>query len=150
MVTTAADPIFIDTNILLFAAIPASPQHAAALAALHAIAQSGAPAWISRQIVREFLVYLSRPGVLKAPLAPSRAAVQAASLMSIYRVADEDASVATTLLNLLRTIGAAGKQIHDANIVATMQVHGIPRLLTHNVSDFKRYSPLITVVPLQP
>jgi hypothetical protein len=40
--------------------------------------------------------------------------------------------------------------VHDANIVATMQVYGIRQLLTHNADDFTRFSAFITVVPLIP
>jgi len=36
----------------------------------------------------------------------------------------------------------------DANIVATMQACGIPRLLTHHEADFARHAGTITVVPL--
>jgi len=43
-----------------------------------------------------------------------------------------------------------GRQVHDANIVATMQVYGITHLLTHNTDDFARFAHLITVVLLQP
>jgi hypothetical protein len=32
-----------------------------------------------------------------------------------------------------------GKQAHAANIVATMQVCGIPALFTHNTKDFDRF-----------
>ncbi len=39
-----------------------------------------------------------------------------------------------------------GKQAHDANIAATMLTHGIPRLLTFNAADFRRFDPLIEVV----
>jgi len=46
------------------------------------------------------------------------------------------------------TIPLSGKQIHDANIVATMLVHHIPALLTTITEDFKRFSHLITVLPL--
>jgi len=49
---------------------------------------------------------------------------------------------------LLLTIPVGGAQIHDANIVATMEVYGIGRLLTHNTTDFARFGGLITVVPL--
>ena len=42
------------------------------------------------------------------------------------------------------------KQVHDANIVATMQVYGIDQLLTHNVADFARFQPRIAVLPLVP
>jgi hypothetical protein len=41
-----------------------------------------------------------------------------------------------------------GKQVHNANIVATMLAHGIPRLFTHNVADFNRFSTLIEILPL--
>ncbi len=42
-----------------------------------------------------------------------------------------------------------GRQVHDANIVATMQANGINQLLIHNADDFKRFSHLITVLPLR-
>ena len=38
-----------------------------------------------------------------------------------------------------------GKQVHDANIVATMLVYGIPCLLTHNARDFERFGDMVTV-----
>jgi predicted nucleic acid-binding protein len=40
----------------------------------------------------------------------------------------------------------AGRQVHDANIVATMLAHGETRLLTSNRSDFKRFAHAIEVV----
>jgi predicted nucleic acid-binding protein len=49
-------------------------------------------------------------------------------------------------LHELRGLG----EVHDANIVATMQVYGVRHLLTHNTADFARFSHLITVVPLEP
>lgn len=52
------------------------------------------------------------------------------------------------LVRLLAQVRVAGKQIHDANIVATMQVYGILRLLTHNTAHFARFAHLITLVPL--
>jgi predicted nucleic acid-binding protein len=32
-----------------------------------------------------------------------------------------------------------GKQAHDANLMATMEVHGVKSLLTFNGADFKRF-----------
>ena len=37
----------------------------------------------------------------------------------------------------------------DANIIATMLVYGIERLLTHNTADFARFARYITVLPLE-
>ena len=51
---------------------------------------------------------------------------------------------------VLAAVPTAGKQVHDANIVATMLAHGIPRLLTHNVTDFTRFAAIIAVEPLIP
>lgn len=58
------------------------------------------------------------------------------------------AEVTNRLFELLLRIPAGGKHIHDANIVATMQTNDITQLLTENISDFTRYSQLITIVPL--
>ena len=144
----AADSIFIDTNVLVYATIPSSPMHAAAIAALHRIAQAGTEGWISRQVLREYLVQLTRPGVLPVQQVPSLAASQASALLSIYRVADETSSVTNELLAFLASGLASGKQIHDANVVATCRVYGIRRLLKHNVSDFARFSTLLTIESL--
>jgi predicted nucleic acid-binding protein len=54
------------------------------------------------------------------------------------------------LIALLLSISVGGKQVHDANIVATMQAHGLRRLLTYNTADFARFAHLIQVEPLVP
>ncbi|MGH7966313.1 MAG: VapC toxin family PIN domain ribonuclease, partial [Candidatus Binatia bacterium] len=56
--------------------------------------------------------------------------------------------VTERLLALMEQIAIGGKQVHDANIVATMLAYGIPTLLTNNTNDFARFSGHITVVPL--
>jgi predicted nucleic acid-binding protein len=52
------------------------------------------------------------------------------------------------LLELLAAHPSAGKQVHDANIVATMQVHDVHRLLTFNTGDFRRFAGIIDLEPL--
>ena len=44
---------------------------------------------------------------------------------------------------LTRRFDFGGKQVHDANIVATMLAHGETRLLTFNQADFRRFAGLI-------
>jgi predicted nucleic acid-binding protein len=65
-----------------------------------------------------------------------------------FEIADEDAAVTAILLDLLRSRTIRGKQIHDANIVATMRRYGIHLLLTHNRADFMRYVPDISILSL--
>jgi hypothetical protein len=56
--------------------------------------------------------------------------------------------VTAHLLSIVTRVPVAGKQIHDANIVATMQAYGLSKLLTHNVSDFARFSSFIQILPI--
>jgi hypothetical protein len=63
-------------------------------------------------------------------------------------VLDDTELVTRKLLELSKRFSVTGKQVHDANIVATMLVHDIPTLLTHNTKDFNRYRDLIETMPL--
>jgi predicted nucleic acid-binding protein len=57
--------------------------------------------------------------------------------------------VSERLLELLETVECAGKQVHDANVVATMLVHGIDTVVTRNVDDFVRFGHQVHVVGLR-
>lgn len=148
MGTTGADPIFVDTNVLVYATQASAPWHADATSALANLRSQGSPLWISRQILREYLATLSRPQTFSAPLPMSVLVADIRHFEAMFSVAEDGPQVTAHLLNLLSTISCAGKQIHDANIVATMLAHGLPKLLTHNVSDFARFAGQIQVVPL--
>ena len=56
-----------------------------------------------------------------------------------FEVLEDGARVTETLVSLCREVDVGGRQIHDANIVATMLAHGERRLLTFNAADFRRY-----------
>ncbi len=64
------------------------------------------------------------------------------------RLAEDGSEVTAQLLDFLRRVPTGGKQVHDANLVATMLTHGIAHLLTFNEADFRRFGALITpIVP---
>lgn len=62
-----------------------------------------------------------------------------------FRVAEDGPEVTKHLLALLRAVPCGGAQIHDANIVATMQAYSIARLVTFNEEDFRRFIPAIAI-----
>jgi len=62
----------------------------------------------------------------------------------------EDIKVSARLLELLETVECTGKQAHDANVVATMLVHGIDTVVTMNVDDFARFGDHVHVADLHP
>lgn len=43
--------------------------------------------------------------------------------------------------------GVSGVQVHDARLIAAMQVHRVPLLLTLNSGDFQRYSGITLLKP---
>lgn len=143
-----ASALFIDTNILVYTNLAYSPFHHAATDILNESNEQDVDLWVSRQILRECLAAMSRPNTLTlTPPLPSLAQdVRSFSVQFI--VAEETSFVTEKLLELLATIPVGGKQIHDANIVATMLVNRINRLLTRNISDFTRFAHLIEIVPL--
>jgi predicted nucleic acid-binding protein len=145
MATTAADPVFVDTNNLVYAQQSLSPYHAVATAKMQELALAGHRLWTSRQVLREYLSVMSRPGTLTAPVSMAALLSDVQSFQAQFLIAEDGPAVMLHLVNLLATIPCLGKQVHDANIVATMLAHGLPTLLTHNVTDFNRY---ITVLPL--
>ncbi len=67
MATTAADAVFLDTNSLVEAHDPSAPWHHDAVAALRRFAAAGVAQWVSRQVLREYLVTVTRPQPLQPP-----------------------------------------------------------------------------------
>lgn len=140
--------VFVDTNIVLYTLAGESAWHLLARSRIQLLQETGAVLWISRQVLRELLATATRTGVLQEPNPVDRWLAAARGLEETMRVAEDDAQVTAYLLELLETPGARGKQVHDANIVATMLRYRIPYLLTHNAADFARYAPWIKLLPL--
>ena len=63
-----------------------------------------------------------------------------------FEILDDGPQVTAHLVVLCREVPVAGKQVHDANIVATMLAHGERRLATLNAKDFRRYGDRIEIV----
>jgi predicted nucleic acid-binding protein len=117
--------------------------------ALERLAEEGSELWTSRQVLREYLAVLSRPQAFAPPIPVSSLVAEVQHFQQRFQVAEDGIGVTRLLLQLMEQVSIAGKQVHDANIVATMQAHGLRHLLTHNTADFVRFSHLITVVPLE-
>jgi predicted nucleic acid-binding protein len=150
MATTGADPVLVDTNVLIYHQIAGSPFHVAARTQLRDLSAAGHTLWVSRQILREYLAAMSRPGTVTPPPSMTALIADVQTFQTRFFSAEDGLAVTIHLLSLLSSIPCGGKQVHDANIVATMLAPGIPRLLTHNVVDFSRFAGIITVVPLVP
>ncbi|MEQ8224552.1 MAG: VapC toxin family PIN domain ribonuclease [Candidatus Eremiobacterota bacterium] len=101
--------------------------------------------YISQQIIREYMVPFTMP-------ASGIPVEQVIKNIEIFRKnftnLKDDELVMNKLIELIKSYNFGGKQIHDANIVATMKVYGINNLLTNNVTDFIRFKDIINIIQL--
>jgi predicted nucleic acid-binding protein len=140
MATTGAE-VFCDTNVLVAAVDRRRHLHRQALHVLNDLPNRGFGLCVSGQVLRELLVVSTRPRAANG-LGLSRGAAvdNVRAVVGRCRVLEETRAVAARLLALIAAAGSMGRQIHDANLVATMLEHGVTALITDNLDDFRRYA----------
>jgi len=146
--TMGADRCLVDTNVLVYSTVDTCPQYREArewLAGLHA---QQVELCVAPQIVREYLVVLTRGDVFERQFTPEEALGELEGLLPSLVVLEETEETVRLLRDLVRRYRIRGKQIHDANIVATMMAHGVTRLVTYNPDDFRRFKE-ITLEPMK-
>ena len=135
----------VDTNVLVHSSVTASPDHTRARAALARLRAQG-PVAVTRQILREFLTATTRPQPWAVAATLADATRNTDRFLQRFVVLEDGAAVWDELMALTRDFAFGGKQVHDANIVATMLAHGETRLLTFNAADFRRFGNRIELV----
>jgi predicted nucleic acid-binding protein len=138
--------LFVDANILIRLYNEHVDQHEEVTRRMQALELVFDKIWISRQVLREYLSTMSRPQPWGLPVPAKDLLSQMTEFEESFWVADETQAVSKQLWRLIDTVRVGGKQIHDANIVATMLAYGITHLYTLNRSDFERFEKEITLV----
>lgn len=136
----ANDSVFIDTNILVYANLRLSPFYSQAKQQLQSLNEQSYELWISRQVLKEYLSAMTRPSAVTGAIPIASLTEDVRYFSRRFHLAEDGSEVTDRLLLLLEQVAVGGRQIHDANIVATMQVYDIDQLLTHNTNDFARFS----------
>jgi predicted nucleic acid-binding protein len=146
MTTKVADRVVLDTNVLLAATDTARVEYSRAREALDEWPGRGTTLYTTGQILREYLSVATRPEERNG-LGLSRvdSVANARAFCRRLRLLAENEKVSERLLALLDDVSCAGKQVHDANIVATMLVHGVDTLVTINTDDFARFEKLLRI-----
>ena len=143
----AAEPVFVDTNVLVYAGRPFVPEHSIARAAIDRLQNEERSLWVSPQVLREYLSVVTRSQVTAPALPMSTALADVRRFAELFNVAEEGRGTLDRLLRLLDGHVVAGKQVHDAHLVATMLEAGVRSLLTFNARDFERFTALIHLEP---
>ncbi|RMF79284.1 MAG: PIN domain-containing protein [Chloroflexi bacterium] len=138
--------VFVDTNILLRVTLKQINRHDEVDALVKRIIREDSELWISGQVIREFIVQVTHPRTLAQPLTIKQVVQEIEVMKPLFQIADETVIVREKLLKLLQEYPTVGKQVHDANIVATMLANDIDTLLTLNTKDFQRFAEQITLI----
>ncbi|MBZ0304910.1 MAG: hypothetical protein K8I82_02465, partial [Anaerolineae bacterium] len=92
------------------------------------------------------LVQVTHPATFSPVYTLEQILAQLNTIQTLFRISDETARTTEKMLELIQKYPTRGKQIHDANIVATMLTYGINTLITLNVADMKRFSDVIHII----
>jgi predicted nucleic acid-binding protein len=137
-----------DTNCLLRWAQPHHPLYSVARAAIIELQRRGEDVFITPQNLIEFWNVAARPVDRNGfGFTLAQADQEVTRLEGFFLLAPDTPAVYGAWRQLVVAVGVSGVQVHDARLVAVMQVHGLTHILTFNVQDFRRYPDIITVHP---
>jgi predicted nucleic acid-binding protein len=141
--------ILVDTNVLLSATAPYRPLHRAALTVLNDWPNQGIVLAVSGQVLREYLVVATRPVEVNGlGLGTGDALANVRAFRGRMRLLVDGEPAWDRLWTLIATYDCKGKQIHDANVVASALTSGVAKLVTANAGDFRRFAPELEVIDL--
>ncbi len=136
----------LDTNIILRFSNPSDGQHELVTNAVAAILAKGDECYLAPQVLIETWVVATRPTDVNGlgwSTTYTRNVIE--QLMQRFPVAEENAKLFPTWLEIVSTNKISGKRTHDARIAALMKTSNISHILTLNPRDFSNI-PNITVV----
>lgn len=140
--------VFVDTNVLLRSVQPTHPLHDAAVRSVSGLIRGGESLVVTPQIIAEFWNVATRPiGANGLGMAHDFARAEVAKVEQFCSIVPESIDVYTEWKRLITAHQVSGVHVHDARLVAAMNVYGIDRMLTFNGSDFMRY-PIRAIAPV--
>jgi predicted nucleic acid-binding protein len=127
------------------------PDHPHCLLARSAVEQlldRGEELFITPQNLIEFWNVATRPANVNGlGLSPAEVDIRISELEGIFDLAPDTAGIYPAWRRLVVDFNVSGVQVHDARLVAVMQVHGISHLLTFDTADFQRFGGITVVHP---
>ena len=143
MTTMDVDACVVDTNVLVYSTVSSNPWHQQSRQWLATLQDEGLHLCVTTQVLREYLVVLTRGAVFEQSFSVDQVLAQIEALLPSLTVLDEPSAAADLLRALVRQYQIGGKRIHDTNIVAVMLTHGVHRLATYNQADFRQFDEIV-------
>ena len=142
--------LVVDTNVLVYAANAAVPEHARCCALIEELRQGTRPWCLTWGILYEFLRVSTHPRVFAEPWSSPVAWLFVEALLASPGIAilvETERHAAFVGQILRESPSIAGNLIHDVHTVALMLEHGVRRIYTQD-NDFHRFSGVEIVDPL--
>ncbi len=137
----------VDTNLLLRSLNSDDPHYGAAASALAKL-RLRTELCIAPQNLIEFWAVATRPRKLNGlGMTTAEAETEITGIRQLFRVPPYTPAVLEAWQGIVTRYGVAGKQTHDAHLVAMMQVHAVTEILTFNTADFTRYTGINALDP---
>ena len=137
--------IFLDTNSLIYLKFSSLSFHHNTKSIFISLTERNNKFHISNQILREYIASCTREKLHKSY---EEVIFDCEEFKQTFEVFEDTKQVSVSLLEICAKYQVNGKQVHDANITATMISNSISHIITANVSDFKRYSDFIKIIPI--
>lgn len=132
--------VLVDTNVLLRRTQPDHPSHTLAVESVAKLLAAAEPVYFTLQNITEFWNVATRPAAnngLGLSVALTQAEVE--KIERLLTVLPDAPAVYNEWKRLVVRHGVMGVKVHDAKLVAMMNVHSVRRILTFNTDDFLRY-----------
>ena len=132
--------VLVDTNVLLRRTQPDHPSYTLAVESVAKLLAAGDPVYFTLQNVTEFWNVATRPAANNGlGLSVALTLSEVEKIERLLTVLPDSPAVYNEWKRLVVRHGVMGVKVHDAKLVAMMNVHGIRRILTFNTDDFLRY-----------
>jgi predicted nucleic acid-binding protein len=132
--------VLVDTNILLRRLQPNHAHHAVAIDSVARLLASGEPVYFTWQNISEFWNVVTRPTAVNGlGFSPEFALDEVNKIERVLTLLPDSPTAYEEWKRLVSSYAVSGAKVHDARLVALMNVHGVRRLLTFNAGDFARY-----------
>src|SRR5207247_626795 len=127
----------LDTNVLLRALDRQHPMYRVARRAIIALRRQNYRLFLTTQNLIEFWAVATRPVDANGlGMSIQWTAAQLMRMKRLFAVLPDTAATFAEWERIVIQQHVSGKKAHDARLVASMKIHGIPDILTFNGSDF--------------
>jgi predicted nucleic acid-binding protein len=139
----------VDTNVFLRIVSRNDPARDIVLDALRRLGARNEELFYTSQVLAEFWAVCTRPATARGGygLSPERTERKARMIERYCRLLPDSLAAHQEWRRLIVAHSVKGVAVHDARLVASMNVNGITALLTFDGNDFSRYPGILVTSP---